>query len=101
MVLSGGNGLFLAELSAWDHVAIPFEPQAFPDLLAVMAAMPAAQAANYLGIAEERARMLPAGAAIVQAVINIAQPASLTAVPSGIRGGLVEEWLAQQSAEEV
>jgi exopolyphosphatase/pppGpp-phosphohydrolase len=50
--------------------------------------------ARYLGISTERAQMLPAGAAIAVAVADIVHPTSLHAVPSGMRAGMVHEWLA-------
>lgn len=95
IVLSGGNGQFLKSFASWAEIDIPFTPQHVPDLLAAIAGIPASRLADYLAIVPERARMLPAGAAIAAAVIDRANPASIQAAPSGIRGGLVTDWIAQ------
>lgn len=94
LYLSGGNGQFLSQLASWEQVAVPFTPGAFPHLLDAVAMLGSQQSAAYLGVVRERARMIPAGAAIAMAVIRTTSPASVTAVPSGIRGGLVKDWIA-------
>jgi len=94
LVLSGGNGQFLEAFAAWPEVDIPFTPGRFGDLIEALADTPARLLAGYLGIVQERARMLPAGAAIAMAVIERARPTGVRAVPSGIRGGLVAGWIA-------
>ena len=93
LFLSGGNGMFLSGVSMWDQVRLPFVPEFLHLLVARLAELPAKDVAGYLHIAEERARMLPAGGAIALALVRIVGPASLHAVPSGIRGGLVREWI--------
>lgn len=95
VVLSGGNGQFLKGLSEWDEVAIPFTPSTFEELMLRVSVLEPAAVAAHLGIAVERARMLPAGAAIARAVLDLSKPRGLGAVPSGIRGGLVSEWAAR------
>jgi exopolyphosphatase/guanosine-5'-triphosphate,3'-diphosphate pyrophosphatase len=94
LYLSGGNGQFLSDFAEWDDVAIPFVPSGFDDLVKSISARESIAIARYLGIAQERARMLPAGAAIARAIICLSNPESVAAVPSGIRGGLLAEWLA-------
>ncbi len=94
LVLSGGNGTFLAALARWDQVAIPFVPARLPDLMHAIAAAEPAAIAAYLGVAIERAQMIPAGAAIAAAVADLTHPSSLHAVPSGIRNGMVHAWHA-------
>ncbi len=94
LVLSGGNGQFLESLSHWEAVDVTFSPAGFPELLPTLAALDSMLVATWLGIAPERARMLPAGAAIAMAVIDLARPQTIAAAPSGIRGGLVAEWIA-------
>jgi exopolyphosphatase/guanosine-5'-triphosphate,3'-diphosphate pyrophosphatase len=93
LFLTGGNGLFLSGISFWDKVRLPFVPEFFRQILEKLAVIPASEVANYLGIAEERARVLPAGGAIALALVRLIQPVSLHAVQSGIRGGLVREWM--------
>ena len=93
LYLTGGNGLFLSAITNWDKVRLPFVPEFFRRILDRLAVIPAVEVASYLGIAEERARVLPAGGAISLALVRIVGPISLHAVPSGIRGGLVREWI--------
>jgi exopolyphosphatase/guanosine-5'-triphosphate,3'-diphosphate pyrophosphatase len=94
LLLSGGNGQFLSQLAAWDEIDIPFTPSDFPRLLQEIASIRSEKTATFLNIPAERSRMLPAGGAIASAVIQLARPTTLQAVPSGIRGGLVAEWIA-------
>jgi exopolyphosphatase/guanosine-5'-triphosphate,3'-diphosphate pyrophosphatase len=94
VVLSGGNGQFLKALSEWEEIAIPFTPDAFEELMNRVAGLDPETMASYLGIVVERARMIPAGAAIARAVLELASPMGIGALPSGIRGGLVSEWEA-------
>ena len=94
LYLSGGNGQFLREVAGWNQVSISFEPGRFDDLVEYIAVRESDSVAQFLGIAQERARMLPAGAAIAKALVDILDPVSIEAVPSGIRGGLLAEWLA-------
>ncbi len=92
LVLSGGNGMFLAALANWDEVDIPFTPGRLPDLMHRIASLEPDAIAAYLGIAPERARMIPAGGAIAAAVADLTNPRGLYAVPSGIRNGMVQAW---------
>ncbi len=94
LVLSGGNGQFLDAVASWREVNIPFAPERFRDLFNSLADIESRRLATYLGIAPERARMLPAGAAIAMAIIEQARPDSIAATPSGIRGGLLAHWFA-------
>jgi len=94
LFFSGGNGQFLKAFANWPVVDIPFTPDRFRDVLSALAAVDSVPLASYLDIAPERARMLPAGAAIAMAVIDRARPESIDAVPSGIRGGIVADWFA-------
>jgi len=52
-------------------------------------AEPAAQVAIATGIPEARARVLPAGVAIMQAMVELRQPANVSLAASGIRTGLI------------
>lgn len=100
VALSGGNGQFLEALAGWSRIDIPFTPERFGSLLETVAIVDSGVLAGYLGIAPERARMIPAGAAIAMAVIDRAAPASILALPSGIRGGLVANWIAANPASD-
>lgn len=94
VVFSGGNGQFLKAFAEWTDIAIPFVPDRFCDLLSTLADIDSTRLAGYLDIAPERARMLPAGAAVAMAVIDRASPTAIRAAPSGIRGGLIADWIA-------
>ena len=52
-------------------------------------AEPSAQVAIATGIPEARARVLPAGVAIMQAMVELRQPANVSLAASGIRTGLI------------
>jgi hypothetical protein len=65
-------------------------------LLLHFASTPAQDAAERLAIVHERARVLPAGAAIAFAFLLRTEFASAAGVPSGIRVGLIREFLNQQ-----
>lgn len=93
VVFSGGNGQFLEAFAAWTEVSIPFAPDQFREVLSRLAEIDSTRLAAFLNIAPERARMLPAGAAIAMAVIERAAPGAIRAAPSGIRGGLVADWM--------
>ena len=94
LILSGGNGTFLHALSQWSYTEEDFTPTGLRILMHRIAEQEPAAIAGYLGIAVERAQMIPAGAAIAVAIAEIVQPVSLGAVPSGMRAGMVREWLA-------
>jgi exopolyphosphatase/guanosine-5'-triphosphate,3'-diphosphate pyrophosphatase len=94
LVLSGGNGTFLHALSQWAETKEPFTPDGLRKLMHRIAEQEPAAIAKHLGIAPERAQMIPAGAAIAVAIADIVGPTSLWAVPSGVRAGMVHEWLA-------
>jgi len=97
LLLSGGNGVFLHDLAELQGMLDAFSPDRFGEIVQWLASHPAASFADQLGIAEERARMLPAGSAIVQAAIDLTDPVNLEARPSGIRGGLILEWQRAQA----
>ncbi len=102
LFLAGGNGVFLSRAAAWNRIQLPFVPQFMPLLVDRLAEIPARDLAAHLGIVEERARMLPAGGGIGMALVELVQPGSLVAVPSGIRGGLVHQWIESgRPADEV
>jgi len=94
LVLSGGNGTFLQALSRWANTEEEFTPVGLRKLMYGIADQEPALVAEYLGIAIERAQVLPAGAAIAVAIADIVHPVSLHAVPSGMQVGMVHEWMA-------
>jgi exopolyphosphatase/guanosine-5'-triphosphate,3'-diphosphate pyrophosphatase len=97
VVFSGGNGQFLRAFCERTEISIPFRAKEFHRVLDAIAGVESAVLAGYLGIAQERARMLPAGAALAMAVIAGVAPTSIAAMPSGIRGGVVSDWIAART----
>lgn len=97
VVLTGGNGMFLQAFANLREVDLPFTVAEFPALVGGLAKTKAIEVASAIGIVEERARMLPAGAAIAQAALDLTSPAHLLAMESGIRGGLIAEWVTASS----
>lgn len=91
LALSGGNGQFLQQLGVLLLGHEAFNYSTVETLSERLQDVPAAEVARLLGIAEARARVLPAGAAIARAMIEMTAPAELRAVPSGIRLGLLRE----------
>ena len=61
----------------------------FDGLLREMTRISSAELAKRLSIAEARSRVLPAGIAVVRAVVELSQPNEMRAVQSGIRRGLL------------
>lgn len=91
LLLSGGNGQFLERLRAHLGFGPGLNRSSIAEVLSYLAHTPAIQVAGILGIAEERARVFPAGVAIAAAVVERVHPAAIMAVPSGIRTGLLLE----------
>jgi len=91
LLLSGGNGQFLERLRAHLGIGSALDRSSIDDVLAYLARTPAWQVAGILDIAEERARVFPAGVAVAAAVADRLAPTTIMAVPSGIRTGLLLE----------
>ncbi|MGB3305012.1 MAG: hypothetical protein WBA63_02430 [Thermomicrobiales bacterium] len=91
LLLSGGNGQFLERLRTHLGIGSALDRSSIDEVLAYLARTPARQVADILDIAEERARVFPAGVAIAAAVTDRLAPTSIMAVPSGIRTGLLLE----------
>lgn len=96
LVLSGGNGVFLDrlwELIGWQSgLSVP----ALEMLLDDLGARPATDLAAMLAISVERADVLPAGCAIALGIADAAKPSHVVPAPSGIREGLLRDWLEAQ-----
>lgn len=88
LILVGGTGEFLGQMVP-DRLAMTAQ-----DVARVMVRMqtePAAMLAAKLQIPESRARVLPAGIAMVAAMIEMARPAMIAVGQSGLRAGLLLE----------
>ena len=90
LIVVGGTGEFMARLIADDeHI----ELQAVRLVLAKLATLSAAELADEIDIPEARARVLPAGVAIVAAIASRVHPGRIEISRSGIRTGLLLEAL--------
>lgn len=92
LLFSGGNGVFVKELIDQLFPGEPFSLQTVERLLQHLATAPAADTAERLGIAHERARVLPAGAAIAFGFLLREDAEHVLGVESGIRLGLIREY---------
>jgi hypothetical protein len=88
LVVVGGTGEFMAKLVP-DEMAITLTT--VRQVLAKLAVLTAAELADEIGVPEARARVLPAGVAIVAAVTNVVQADRVEIARSGIRAGLLME----------
>lgn len=93
MIFSGGNGVFLETLAGQIFPHDPLDRHVVQRLLDHLALTPAADTASRLGIVDERARVLPAGVGIAMACLQAIDPSTVRTVPSGIRPGLIREYL--------
>ena len=86
LYITGGTGEFSFRLIAPKSVATVDDI----DLMLVrLAASPASELAETIAIPIARARVLPAGVAVVRALVDLAHPAAIYAAQSGIRRGLL------------
>jgi exopolyphosphatase/guanosine-5'-triphosphate,3'-diphosphate pyrophosphatase len=86
LIVVGGTGEYLDRLTPAEHA---HDEAALAAVSEYLTAIPAADLAARLAIAEARARVLPAGVAIARGVADLQQPVAFAAAMSGIRGGLL------------
>lgn len=91
VLLSGGNGVYINNLVHQLFPESSLSVHTVERLLQHLATAPAEETAERLGIAKERARVLPAGASIASAFLLRVVAAEVVGVPSGIRRGLIRE----------
>jgi len=96
LVLSGGNGLFLQRLGVMITRYRQLTVDALEDVARDLVTRPPEAIARMLSISTERAGVLPAGCAISLGAIDAIEPLEIAAVPSGIREGVLRDWLDQQ-----
>ncbi|MGN6031702.1 MAG: Ppx/GppA phosphatase family protein, partial [Thermomicrobiales bacterium] len=92
-LFSGGNGQFLEGMRAHYGFGEVLDVEAIRGVLARLADEPAETVASVLGIQHERAMVLPAGVAIALAAAEAIAPDAVRAVPSGIRIGLLRDFI--------
>ena len=98
-LFSGGNGVFISDLI---HQLFPenvLSVHTVERLLQHLATTPSQETADRLGIARERARVLPAGASIAFAFLLRVLAHEVVGVPSGIRRGLIREHLLRRDVD--
>jgi hypothetical protein len=88
LVLVGGTGEYMARLLPADGAV---DVAAVRRALGVMTRMTAAELAERIAVPEARARVLPAGVAIVAAITERVKPESIEISHSGVRAGLLLE----------
>lgn len=94
LVVVGGTGEYLARLIG----AQPIDRSTVSRARDRLQSIPAATLAADLGIGEARARVLPAGVAAVQALIDRIEPGRIEIARSGIRAGLLLQALTDTGA---
>ncbi len=95
LIVVGGTGEFMARLvSEVQHISL----EAVRVVLAKLATLSAAELADEIDIPEARARVLPAGVAIVAAIASRVDPERIEISRSGIRAGLLLEALSEEVA---
>lgn len=95
LVLSGGNGVFLERLSTLLTPEARLTIDSLDAVARELVIRPAASIAEVLSISVERAAVLPAGAAIALGAVDALAASELTAVHSGIREGVLWDWLEE------
>lgn len=88
LLLPGGTGHFLQELLTIIDSSAVLDRHGLQVLNGWLSTTPASESAKALGIQVQRARVLPAGLAVVEALVAELQPNSTQAIPSGIALGM-------------
>ncbi len=96
LVLSGGNGLYLQRLAVLTTRHKRLTPEAMVEVARELLSRPPAVIAEMLAISTERAAVLPAGCSISLGAIDAVAPREIAAVPSGIREGVLRDWMDLQ-----
>lgn len=88
LLLPGGTGHFLSLLLASLDANTSFGPAGIPTLREWLSSRHASETTARIPVQLERAQVLPASLAIVEALVLRLTPADIRAVPSGIRDGI-------------
>lgn len=91
LIATGGTGEYLGRLAGRER---GIGPDGLEMALAICRGEPSESLADMLGIAPARARVLPAGIAIVRGIAGLLTPTEVQTAASGIRDGLLVELLA-------
>ncbi len=91
VLLPGGTGQFLDMLSRSLADGRSLAPDTIPNLHQWLSSRHAIETMERIPIQFDRAEILPASLAVVEALVSRVQPAHLLAIPSGIRDGLARD----------
>ncbi len=92
LIIVGGTGEFMTRLvQDVDRIDL----RAVKSVIGKLAVLTAAELADAIEIPEARARVLPAGVAIVSAIANRVHPTRVEIARSGIRAGLLAEYFEE------
>lgn len=97
LIVVGGTGEYLARMTAQERV---LDRLAVQNVLGKMAVLNAAELAEIIDAPEARARVLPAGVAIVAAIASRVLATRIETAHSGIRSGLLLETLSRSAPAE-
>lgn len=93
LLVTGGTGIYLGALVEGKQ---RFGPQDLTIATRTLLGFPSAIISDVLGIPIERAHVLPAGLALVEAMVARWSPAEIGVTESGIRRGLLHRYFAMQ-----
>jgi exopolyphosphatase/pppGpp-phosphohydrolase len=96
LLVVGGTGEYLARLIPPSEALNAETVETVLDRLAGIAAQ---ALAGEIGIAEARARVLPAGIAVIAALVDRIQPGKIEVARSGIRTGLLLATFAERATD--
>lgn len=94
-MLAGGSGLFMHQLIEQLVSTTPFDLPALISLAERLATTPAADTISRIEIPLARAQLLPASVAVGVAIMKQLNIKQAIGVPSGIRMGLIREYVSQ------
>jgi exopolyphosphatase/pppGpp-phosphohydrolase len=90
LLLPGGTGQFLSMLLEHLSPGSAFDPGALPALRRWLSTRSAAETMTVIPVQVDRAQVLPASLAVVEALVLRCAPQRLVAIPSGIRDAIAE-----------
>ena len=91
LLVTGGTGIYLGALVGGEQ---RFPPTKVAIAMQTLKSFPSAILSDVLRVPVERARVLPAGVAMVAAMIDLWSPAEIAVTESGVRRGLLLRYFA-------
>lgn len=93
LLVTGGTGIYLGALVGGEA---RFPPERVAGAMKTLRGFPSAVLSDVLHIPVERARVLPAGVAVVEAMIALWSPAEIAVTESGVRRGLLMRFFSER-----